>query len=424
MVQGIAFYNSLADYYDLIEMSNLREDQAEETDNGEDDEDDEPDLEQELAMLQQMGAPLEQMSRQEALEMLAELRDAEKGADLVPDLKDCLTLWLEERDELDSTYLEWLPERGLKYTRRQSIPFFSRVLSGGETREPDAREAEALRLAIEGLTQFFQKHGKQLKTGMIPVEGLRLSARTGDEKTVIELKYPASQYDEEHFEELARQEAASGKAFNIYELVFDHSSGDYLEDKAQRYQEQLLALFWKSPEGRILSKRERENRGWLEPVLSLGLNYLGVTPAQMAPAQFRELLFEVFPRKVTVSASQAPQIIRELRLFWQFLAREFSLSNASGCLKILNERAAEQLEEELEDPANFGIAKTFLLEGLERGFDLSSQEGIEDWMNTYNSEMSGLIGAAGSGGRPKPLPVNEKWKKEGNTQKSGRKKRR
>jgi hypothetical protein len=45
-------------------------------------------------------------------------------------------------------------------------------------------------------------------------------------------------------------------------------------------------------------------------------------------------------------------------------------------------------------------------------------------MNTYNSEMSGLIGAAGSGGRPKPLPVNEKWKKEGNTQKSGRKKRR
>src|SRR5205807_136789 len=105
--------------------------------------------------------------------------------------------------------------------------------------------------------------------------------------------------------------------------------------------------------------------------------------------------------------------------FWQFLEREFGLPNAPGCLKILDEQAAARLEEELEDPANFGLAKSFLMEGLERGFDLTDQAGIEQWMNTYSSEMTGLSGATGG---PKPLPAAEKRKR--NSRKPGPKKRR
>jgi hypothetical protein len=402
IVQGVAFYNSLADYYKLVELGFQHEEKEEE--------EPEPDLEQELEMLQQMGAPVDQMSRQEALAMLADLREAEKGADLIPGLEDCLTFWLDERDSVDPGYLEWLAERGLKYTRHQRVPIFSRVLAGGDGRMPDAREAEALRLSIEGLTQFFQKYSKQLKTGMAPVEGFQLEAHPAG-GAAIEVKFPASTYDQAHFEELARQEAASGKAFNIYELVFDHASGEYMEDKAQSYQTQLLALFSESPEGQSLSEQEPEVMGWADTMLKLGIGDLGVTPAQMAPAQFRELLFEVFPRKVLVEPGEAPQIVQELRAFWQFLERAFSLPNAAGCLNVLNEQAAERLKAELAAPDDFGKAQPFLAEGLERGFDMSTPAGMNAWVETYKADLAGLPAVGKSlstPGKPKKAASGQK----------------
>lgn len=95
----------------------------------------------------------------------------------------------------------------------------------------------------------------------------------------------------------------------------------------------------------------------------------------MSPDDLREILFDLFPRKVSTDADEAEGIVRELRTFWTFLQREFNLANAEACLKVLDEKAARQLKKELSNPANFGIAKSFMMMGLERGFDLSSERG-------------------------------------------------
>jgi hypothetical protein len=54
---------------------------------------------------------------------------------------------------------------------------------------------------------------------------------------------------------------------------------------------------------------------------------------------------------------------------------------------VLDERAARELKKKLSNPANFGIAKSFVMMGMERGFDLSSEEGINEWMERYNAEL-------------------------------------
>ncbi len=118
----------------------------------------------------------------------------------------------------------------------------------------------------------------------------------------------------------------------------------------------------------------------------------------MSPGDVSEILFELFPRKVSASADEAPAIVRELQAFWLFLQREFQLENTAACLTVLDEKAAHKLKREMGDPANFGIAKSFVMMGLERGFDLSSEEGINEWMARYNAEI-----AAGTGLRI-PLP--------------------
>lgn len=59
------------------------------------------------------------------------------------------------------------------------------------------------------------------------------------------------------------------------------------------------------------------------------------------------ILFDPFPHKVSASADEAPEIIRELQAFRQFLQREFHLENAAVCLTVLDD------EEGNERPGQF-----------------------------------------------------------------------
>lgn len=184
--------------------------------------------------------------------------------------------------------------------------------------------------------------------------------------------------------------------FNIHQQVFD-GDGMPHEKKASQYQDHLLQLFEQSPEGQALWNEGMEP-GWASMLLDFGMNYLSVTPPKMSPDDMREILFELIPRKVSASANEAPEIIRELQAFWTFLQREFHLENAAACLQVLDEKAARELKKKMSDPSTFGIAKSFVMMGMERGFDLSSEESINQWMETYNAEL------ASGAGLPIPLP--------------------
>lgn len=184
--------------------------------------------------------------------------------------------------------------------------------------------------------------------------------------------------------------------FDIKQKVFNRY-GELDEKKARAYQDQLLELFDASPEAQALIEEDIQP-GWISMLIEFGFNYLGVTPAQMTPGNLREILFEIFPRKVSAEADEAPDVIRELQAFWQFMQREFHLANAAANLEILDDKAVRQLKKEMSNPANFGIAKSFIMMGMAQGFDMSTEEGINTWMNTYNAGIA-------SGIQPRiPLP--------------------
>jgi hypothetical protein len=185
-------------------------------------------------------------------------------------------------------------------------------------------------------------------------------------------------------------------AFDMYQQVFD-KDGLPREKKAESYLDQVMEVFVQSPEGQQLLSEGIEP-GWARMMMDFGMNYLSVTPPHMSPDDVREILFDLIPRKVSTSADEAEEIVHELQAFWAFLQREFYLENATACLKVLDERAARELKNKLSNPANFGIAKSFVMMGMARGFDLNSEEGINQWMATYNAEL-----AAGAG-LPIPFP--------------------
>src|SRR5207247_9193688 len=99
--------------------------------------------------------------------------------------------------------------------------------------------------------------------------------------------------------------------FNIRQKIYDRD-GMLLEKVAEQYKEQLSKSFFESPEGQALLDEGIEP-GWSDMVVDLGMNYLSVTPATMSPDNLQEILFNLFPRKVSAEADEAPVRSEERR---------------------------------------------------------------------------------------------------------------
>ncbi len=181
-------------------------------------------------------------------------------------------------------------------------------------------------------------------------------------------------------------------SFDLNEAVFD-SEGTYVEEKAVRYEHALMEQFAASPEGQAIKEKGTE-LGWAGAMIHYAIAYPGVTPPMMTSSDLEEVVFGLFPRKVIAEKGDAAEIIQELRAFWQFLQRVYQLPQARLMLARLTPQAARRLERELQEPANFGTAKSFVLMGKEAGFDMESPEGMRAWVEAYNATVAPTMAAA------------------------------
>jgi hypothetical protein len=60
----------------------------------------------------------------------------------------------------------------------------------------------------------------------------------------------------------------------------------------------------------------------------------------MTPGNLREILFDIFPRKVSAEPDEAPNMVRELQEFWKFLQRELVV----GSLVVVVECVAQGVD--------------------------------------------------------------------------------
>lgn len=125
-------------------------------------------------------------------------------------------------------------------------------------------------------------------------------------------------------------------SFDINEAVFDEQ-GTYLEEKAVRYEHALMDQFAASPEGQAITQTGTE-LGWAGAMIHYAIDYPGVTPPTMT---------------------------------------------------------AKRLEHKMQEPANFGMAKSFILMGKQAGFDMESPEGMQAWVEAYNATVAPAMAAAG-----------------------------
>jgi hypothetical protein len=155
----------------------------------------------------------------------------------------------------------------------------------------------------------------------------------------------------------------------------ESDGGELDEERRAELEDELVRRFADSAEARGL-----HDVRWCHTVMDLAASHLGVTIASVGAPELREILYELLPRKVSVAASAAGDIVAECRAFFAFMKRELSLRDADACLRLLGAGAVKKLEAALSDPRNFGMAKSIMMAGAEAGFDMSSKEGVEAWM--------------------------------------------
>lgn len=192
--------------------------------------------------------------------------------------------------------------------------------------------------------------------------------------------------------------------FDINEFVNGENWDD--EEAVGHYIEHLMGLFAASPEAQALSKPGEFLRlFWVDSFLDYAMTHVGVSPPEMTRDDLGEVLFDLFPRKVsTLEGFDGEEFMRMLRAFWSFLKREFDLPNADACLQFLDDRAARRMDREMNDPSNFGMAKTMVMMGAERGFDMTKQADVERWTAIFNEEMARGMGELPGFGMPYPVP--------------------
>ncbi len=176
--------------------------------------------------------------------------------------------------------------------------------------------------------------------------------------------------------------------FDIYQM--DHLDPDDdldYEYDLEDYAEELIDLFVDSPEGLETIEKYPEIGFWTYQLIDLGYNYNGVTLTQMDADDVAEMLIRLFPRKISLeSPEDADEAIPELMAFWRFLKREFKLPAADHILKLLP-KIEPEFKKKMNDPSNFGLAKSFFTMGQAAGFDMSDQEEMDRFVELYNSGL-------------------------------------
>ena len=210
--------------------------------------------------------------------------------------------------------------------------------------------------------------------------------------------------------------------FDIHASPLD-GDGVPLMEPAHRYVDGLMSTFVSSPEAQPLATTETFP-DWAPMLVEFGFNYLGVTPATMQAADVEEIVFELFPAKITCNGDEAPYVVSELIAFFTFLGREYGLPQADTCLDVLSGPAIEDLRSAFNEPSRFGLAKQFATAGQQAGFDMANPEQADTFALLHNLAAQADRRPAPNATKPPSKKAKRKRRSKRKLQKKSRKRNR
>ncbi|MEM8639946.1 MAG: plasmid pRiA4b ORF-3 family protein [Cyanobacteria bacterium P01_G01_bin.54] len=170
--------------------------------------------------------------------------------------------------------------------------------------------------------------------------------------------------------------------------LLDNLSFDEVEPLLEQYIIDTVNHFIRSDRGQAYLQRQQYEAGyWIDTFIDLGYHYADKTLAKMTKADAQLLMESVLPRKITLmNPRDADDTIPELVEFWIFLQETYQFRSAGAIVKYLQSIALE-FPGWMNDPTKGGIAKSFMLQGMQAGYDMTTQEGMTAFQTEYNQRL-------------------------------------
>lgn len=179
-------------------------------------------------------------------------------------------------------------------------------------------------------------------------------------------------------------------AFEFHQLDKISDFDEALEILEDEYIPELLDIFAESPEAKAYLEAHPDEPylgDWIGNFLHFAYTYLGVPLPKIKEKDASTVLLNLFPSKMSLAdPNDADTIIPELIALWEFLQREYKHCSSRKVLNLLR-KIQPTYKDTMNDPRNFGIAKSFFTAGRSAGFDMTTQEGLEAFQQQYNQQL-------------------------------------
>ena len=180
--------------------------------------------------------------------------------------------------------------------------------------------------------------------------------------------------------------------------------GEFDDDAVEKYLERACREFAVSREGmEILGEHGQASN--VHMFLDIAINLCAVTVDTMTVEDVREILLQIFPRKVSMEAEFCEEVVAEIGAFWRFVDRVYDVEHAN---EIANSviGLTSRFRDAMSDSSNFGMAKSMFMMGDQAGFDMMSQEGRNEFMVAYNESL--YFDHRADQAPPPPMSVEQK----------------
>jgi len=141
--------------------------------------------------------------------------------------------------------------------------------------------------------------------------------------------------------------------------------------------------------------------------------YFQIAPKEWDTNYISEICLDIIPRKVSSDGDFFENFGDILTSFLQFF-QEYKGIATEELWKYVQE-IKEEIPKRASDPRNWGMAKSFMMQAEEEGYDPSDQDSLNEFMHSYNSRL--LSQPTADDLFQLPSPVRNPYKDIGRNQK-------
>ncbi|MGB7413526.1 MAG: hypothetical protein WA902_04890 [Thermosynechococcaceae cyanobacterium] len=169
--------------------------------------------------------------------------------------------------------------------------------------------------------------------------------------------------------------------------LLDRLSYDEAEPLLEDYITDTMNLFLASKVGDAHVLTYPRGGYWIGTFIEFAYLYGEMTLPKMTRGDVQAMMEDILPRKITLQEpSEADDAVSELVAFWTFLKQEYKFKSAGAIIRYL-QSIENKFSGWMFDPARGGIAKGFLMQAMQEGYDLTSQDELTAFQAEYNQRI-------------------------------------